>query len=81
MQGQISRLRTARTGQIPQPASVGAAAAKPAFTLPPFHARLPTVAIDMICWAGTMVFVGIGWLLFFYPLEKAVPMAVHLFVE
>lgn len=81
MQGRISRLRTARTGQIPQPASVGAAAAKPAFTLPSFHARLLTVAVDMICWAGTMVFVGIGWLLFFYPLEKAVPMAVHLFVE
>ena len=40
-------------------------------------------AIRTICtvfgWGCTMIFVGIGWLLFFYPVEKAVTMAVQLF--
>jgi alginate O-acetyltransferase complex protein AlgI len=30
-------------------------------------------------WSCTMIFVGIGWLLFFYPVEKAVSMAIQLF--
>jgi alginate O-acetyltransferase complex protein AlgI len=41
---------------------------------------LPAI-IDVLCWSATMVFVGIGWLLFFYPVEKAVMMAWHLFVR
>jgi alginate O-acetyltransferase complex protein AlgI len=81
MQGGISRLRTGRTGLIPQPASLGAAAVKAALTPPSFPARLLTAVIDIVCWAGTMVFVGIGWLLFFYPLEKAAHMTVRLFVQ
>jgi alginate O-acetyltransferase complex protein AlgI len=81
LQGQIARLRTDRTKLIPQPASVGAAAMKADLTPVPFHARLFTTVIDIICWAGTMVFVGIGWLLFFYPLDKTVHIAVHLFVR
>jgi alginate O-acetyltransferase complex protein AlgI len=30
-------------------------------------------------WGSTMTFVGIGWLLFFYPVDRAVPMAMQLF--
>jgi alginate O-acetyltransferase complex protein AlgI len=30
-------------------------------------------------WAATLVFVGVGWLLFFYPIDKAASMAVGLF--
>jgi alginate O-acetyltransferase complex protein AlgI len=36
-------------------------------------------ASDIVSWAVTMLFVGFGWLLFFYPLEKAVTMAGLLF--
>jgi hypothetical protein len=50
-------------------------------TPPSFPAPLLTAVIDIVCWAGTMVFVGIGWLLFFYPLEKAAHMTVRLFVQ
>jgi alginate O-acetyltransferase complex protein AlgI len=32
----------------------------------------------VIGWASTMIFVGIGWLLFFYPVDKAVRMAIQL---
>jgi alginate O-acetyltransferase complex protein AlgI len=32
-------------------------------------------------WVCTMVFVGLGWLLFFYPVEKAMPMAMQLFTR
>jgi alginate O-acetyltransferase complex protein AlgI len=35
----------------------------------------------VLSWACTMVFVGIGWLLFFYPVDKALTMAIGLFVR
>jgi alginate O-acetyltransferase complex protein AlgI len=37
------------------------------------------VALGLLSWAGTMLFVAIGWLLFFYPLGQAVAMAGQLF--
>jgi alginate O-acetyltransferase complex protein AlgI len=41
--------------------------------------RVATTALGMLSWAGTLVFVGIGWLLFFYPLDRAMAMAGQLF--
>jgi alginate O-acetyltransferase complex protein AlgI len=77
----ISWTRTAgRTELISQPQPLGA----PALNAGPLHhiqERAFKTLFDISCWAGTMIFVGIGWLLFFYPLEKAVPMAVRLFVQ
>ena len=35
--------------------------------------------LDVVSWAATMLFVGFGWLLFFYPVEKAATMAWLLF--
>jgi alginate O-acetyltransferase complex protein AlgI len=32
----------------------------------------------LIGWGCTMIFVGVGWLLFFYPVDKAVRMAMQL---
>jgi hypothetical protein len=37
--------------------------------------------IPMASWAVTMVFVSVGWLLFFYPTEQAWSMARLLFVS
>ena len=59
--------------------SIGAAALKR--TAQPVHVRLALWAVDLLSWAATMVFVGVGWLLFFYPIEKAITMALALFVE
>ena len=36
--------------------------------------------LDLISWTATMLFVGVGWLLFFYPVEKAATIAMRLFV-
>jgi hypothetical protein len=47
----------------------------------PLHARILWMAADLASWAATIIFVFIGWLLFFYPVEKAMTMAKHLFVE
>jgi alginate O-acetyltransferase complex protein AlgI len=78
VQGAISRLGAGRPDPVPQPASIGAAASN-AVPYRAIHARVLAAVVDVTCWAGTMIFVGIGWLLFFYPLEKAVPMARSLF--
>jgi alginate O-acetyltransferase complex protein AlgI len=45
------------------------------------HASGPAVdtTLGLISWAGTMLFVCIGWLLFFYPLDRAAEMAIRLF--
>jgi hypothetical protein len=32
-------------------------------------------------WAATILFVHIGWLLFFYPVDRAATMAFQLFVR
>jgi alginate O-acetyltransferase complex protein AlgI len=48
---------------------------------PVLTGRLGTLVVlarGAISWAGTMLFVGIGWLLFFYPLGQAVHMAAQL---
>jgi alginate O-acetyltransferase complex protein AlgI len=37
-------------------------------------------AVDLASWAATMLFVCLGWLLFFYPVEKAARMARQLFI-
>jgi alginate O-acetyltransferase complex protein AlgI len=34
-----------------------------------------------VSWASTLVFVGIGWLLFFYPVDRAMIMAFQLFAR
>jgi len=39
---------------------------------------IATVA-NLLSWSGTMLFVCVGWLLFFYPLGRAVEMAGQLF--
>jgi alginate O-acetyltransferase complex protein AlgI len=57
--------------------SIGAAALKR--TGQPVHVQLTLWAVDLVSWAATMIFVGVGWLLFFYPIEKAVTMAIQLF--
>ena len=36
---------------------------------------------DVIGWTCTMLFVGLGWLLFFYPVDKALSMAIQLFTR
>jgi len=36
------------------------------------------VALRVIGWAATLVFVMFGWLLFFYPLGRAIEMALLL---
>lgn len=41
--------------------------------------RLLRLIGDIVCWVATMLFVGFGWLLFFYPLSKAITMASLLF--
>jgi alginate O-acetyltransferase complex protein AlgI len=43
--------------------------------------KLLPALVTVLTWAATMVFVGIGWLLFFYPVEKAATMALQLFVR
>src|SRR5580658_298539 len=43
--------------------------------------RVAGACISMLSWAGTMLFVCIGWLLFFYPPGQAVTMASQLFVR
>jgi alginate O-acetyltransferase complex protein AlgI len=42
-------------------------------------AGLSRIAVDVVTWAATMLFVGFGWLLFFYPVERAITMAWLLF--
>jgi hypothetical protein len=42
--------------------------------------RLLAYIMNVATWAVTMVFVGVGWLLFFYPAEKAATMAFQLFM-
>ena len=37
------------------------------------------IALDVLSWAITMLFVGLGWLLFFYPVDRAVTMVWLLF--
>jgi hypothetical protein len=37
-------------------------------------------AIPALGWIVTLLFVWLGWLLFFYPVPKAWEMAVHLFI-
>jgi alginate O-acetyltransferase complex protein AlgI len=66
------------TGLRYVPQSVGAAASG----LPPTQiasARCVYAVGNVIAWAATMLFVGIGWLLFFYPTDRALTMAVQLF--
>jgi hypothetical protein len=73
-----STLRNAAIRSDPKPTSVGAAAA--GFAIPQFGARCLVAVVDLVAWAMTMIFAGIGWLLFFYPLQQATKMALHLFV-
>jgi alginate O-acetyltransferase complex protein AlgI len=42
-------------------------------------ARGAATALGALSWAATMLFVGIGWLLFFYPVGRATQMAAQLF--
>ena len=44
----------------------------------PGFADLPRRGLQAISWGGTMLFVGLGWLLFFYPVAQAVHMAAEL---
>lgn len=37
--------------------------------------------VPAVSWAVTMLFVGIGWLLFFYPVDKAMQMTRLLFIK
>ena len=75
----VTQLCFSRTRLTCSSSSIGAAALKR--TVHPAHVRLALLAVDLLSWAATMVFVGVGWLLFFYPIEKAVTMALALFVE
>jgi alginate O-acetyltransferase complex protein AlgI len=45
------------------------------------HAQILWAAAGLVSWVVTMIFVFIGWLLFFYPIEKAMTMAKYLFVQ
>jgi alginate O-acetyltransferase complex protein AlgI len=45
----------------------------------PATGRAATVALGLAGWAVTMLFVGLGWLLFFYPVGRALEMAGQLF--
>ena len=55
----------------------GSASANPA-TL---ATRAANQGMQAASWLATMLFVGIGWLLFFYPLDRAIHMASELFVR
>jgi alginate O-acetyltransferase complex protein AlgI len=46
----------------------------------PLPAVLATV-LGVMSWAGTLVFVCLGWLVFFYPVDHAATMALQLFVR
>lgn len=45
----------------------------------PAPGKAAAVALGLLSWSGTMLFVCIGWLLFFYPLGRAMEMAGQLF--
>jgi alginate O-acetyltransferase complex protein AlgI len=40
-----------------------------------------SLLVSSFSWAVTMLFVGIGWLVFFYPVQRAATMALQLFVR
>jgi alginate O-acetyltransferase complex protein AlgI len=43
-----------------------------------FHARALRRLADLLSWAATMIFVWVGWLLFFYPVDRALVMLGQL---
>ena len=75
----MSPLRQSQAPVMMTSGSIGAARlASPARAM---HVQILWTAADLVSWVATMIFVFIGWLLFFYPVEKAMTMAKYLFVE
>jgi alginate O-acetyltransferase complex protein AlgI len=58
--------------------TVGASLQSLAARMPEPHG-LTRVAVDTISWAATILFVAFGWLLFFYPVGKAITLAGLMF--
>ena len=73
------RLMSAGPPLIAAPASDDSVVYKRALAKVPFQGPFPAI-MSVLSWATTMVFVGVGWLLFFYPVEKAATMALHLLI-
>jgi len=71
-------LRPTEAPMMVESGSIGAARlARPARAM---HVRILWTVADFVSWVATMIFVDIGWLLFFYPVEKAMTMAKYLFI-
>lgn len=47
---------------------------------PPIKGRFTHAVADALSWTATMLFVAFGWLLFFYPVDRAIGIARLLFV-
>jgi alginate O-acetyltransferase complex protein AlgI len=63
-------------GSLASRRAEGSARAMPANR--PWTAPLLGLGRQLLSWGGTMLFVALGWLLFFYPVERAVHMAAEL---